>query len=97
MHSPAESLLFHHSYYIDIITLMQLFFILPSFAHWIYNNMEVTQLWEPDSTMRIMYRKVSEEEAVKTVDNSYQDDNSQLDWVPAGVALVRSEIGIIKC
>ena len=34
--------------------------------------------------MRIMYRKVSEAEAVKTVDNSDQDDNSQLDWVPAG-------------
>ena len=48
--------------------------------------MKVTQLWEPDSTMRIMYRKVSEEETVKTVDNSYQDDNSQLDWVPAGVS-----------
>ena len=30
--------------------------------------------------------KVSETETVKTVDNSDQDDNSQLDWVPAGVS-----------
>ena len=36
--------------------------------------------------MRIMYRKLSEAEAVKTVDNSDQDDNSQLDWVPVGVS-----------
>ena len=48
--------------------------------------MEVTRQWEPDLTMRIMYRKVSEAEAVKTVDNRDQDDNSQLDWVPVGVS-----------